>query len=70
MLYDSKTNSVRPQRSKEESHDYRYFRTDLPPLVLTEEFIAEQQTLLPELPAKKREHFVIPVGRVLRSAQR
>ena len=59
MLYDSKTNSVRPQRSKEESHDYRYFPDpDLPPLVLTEEFIAEQQTLLPELPAKKRERFV------------
>jgi len=53
MLYDSKTNSVRPQRSKEESHDYRYFPDpDLPPLVLTEEFIAEQQTLLPELPRK------------------
>ena len=59
MLYDSKANSVRPQRSKEESHDYRYFPDpDLPPLVLTEEFIAEQQTLLPELPAKKRERFV------------
>jgi aspartyl-tRNA(Asn)/glutamyl-tRNA(Gln) amidotransferase subunit B len=59
MLYDSKTNSVRLQRSKEESHDYRYFPDpDLPPLVLTEEFIAEQQTLLPELPAKKRDRFV------------
>src|SRR5207247_5197721 len=59
MLYDSKTNSVRPQRSKEESHDYRYFPDpDLPPLVLSDEFIAEQQTLLPELPAKKRERFV------------
>jgi len=59
MLYDSKTNGVRPQRSKEESHDYRYFPDpDLPPLVLSEQFIAEQQTLLPELPAKKRESFV------------
>jgi len=59
MLYDSKTNGVRPQRTKEESHDYRYFPDpDLPPLVLTEQFIAEQQTLLPELPAKKRERFV------------
>jgi len=58
MLYDSKTNAVRPQRSKEESHDYRYFPDpDLPPLVLSEEFITEQQTLLPELPAKKRERF-------------
>jgi aspartyl-tRNA(Asn)/glutamyl-tRNA(Gln) amidotransferase subunit B len=59
LLYDSKTNSVRPQRAKEESHDYRYFPDpDLPPLVLREEFIAEQQALLPELPAKKRERFV------------
>jgi len=59
LLYDSKTNGVRPQRAKEESHDYRYFPDpDLPPLVLNEEFIVEQQALLPELPAKKRERFV------------
>src|SRR5216110_864884 len=59
ILYNSKTNNVRPQRAKEESHDYRYFPDpDLPPLVLPEEFIAEQQGLLPELPAKKRERFV------------
>jgi aspartyl-tRNA(Asn)/glutamyl-tRNA(Gln) amidotransferase subunit B len=58
MLYDSKANAVRPQRSKEESHDYRYFaEPDLPPLVLREEFVAEQQGLLPELPAAKRERF-------------
>ena len=59
MLYDSKDNAVRAQRSKEESHDYRYFpEPDLPPLVLTDEFVAEQQALLPELPAGKRERFV------------
>ena len=59
LLYDTKTNAVRPQRAKEESHDYRYFPDpDLPPLVLREDFIAEQQGLLPELPAKKRERFV------------
>jgi len=58
LLYDSKTNGVRPQRTKEESHDYRYFPDpDLPPLVLTPEFVAEQQAALPELPAKKRERF-------------
>jgi aspartyl-tRNA(Asn)/glutamyl-tRNA(Gln) amidotransferase subunit B len=63
MLYDSKENSVRPQRSKEESHDYRYFpEPDLPPLVLTPEFIAEQQSELPELPAQKRERFVASYG--------
>jgi aspartyl-tRNA(Asn)/glutamyl-tRNA(Gln) amidotransferase subunit B len=56
MLYDSKENSVRPQRTKEESHDYRYFpEPDLPPLVLTPEFVAEQQSDLPELPSAKRE---------------
>ncbi len=59
MLYDAKANAVRSQRLKEESHDYRYFPDpDLPPLVLSPEFIAEQQALLPELPAKKRERFV------------
>ena len=58
MLYDAKTNSVRPQRSKEESHDYRYFPDpDLPPLVLRPDFIEEQRAALPELPATKRERF-------------
>jgi aspartyl-tRNA(Asn)/glutamyl-tRNA(Gln) amidotransferase subunit B len=56
MLYDSKENTVRPQRTKEESHDYRYFpEPDLPPLVLTPEFVAEQQSDLPELPSAKRD---------------
>jgi aspartyl-tRNA(Asn)/glutamyl-tRNA(Gln) amidotransferase subunit B len=63
MLYDAKDNAIRPQRSKEESHDYRYFpEPDLPPLVLTPEFVAEQQSLLPELPASKRERFVAQYG--------
>jgi aspartyl-tRNA(Asn)/glutamyl-tRNA(Gln) amidotransferase subunit B len=58
MLYDSKENNVRPQRAKEESHDYRYFpEPDLPPLVLTPEFVAEQQSGLPELPSTKRDRF-------------
>jgi len=63
MLYDSKENSVRPQRSKEESHDYRYFPDpDLPPLVLTPEFVAEQQSELPELPGAKRDRFAATYG--------
>src|SRR5438876_1767866 len=58
-LHDSKTNGARPQRSKEQSHDYRYFPDpDLPPLVLSEEFIAQEQAQLPELPAAKRERFM------------
>jgi aspartyl-tRNA(Asn)/glutamyl-tRNA(Gln) amidotransferase subunit B len=59
LLYDSKTNAVRPQRSKEDSRDYRYFPDpDLPPLVLSEEFIAAEQAQLPELPAAKRGRFM------------
>ena len=56
MLFDSKTNTVRPQRTKEESHDYRYFPE--PDLVVRPDFIAEQRATLPELPAAKRERFV------------
>jgi aspartyl-tRNA(Asn)/glutamyl-tRNA(Gln) amidotransferase subunit B len=63
MLYDAKDSTVRPQRSKEESHDYRYFpEPDLPPLVLTPEFVAEQQSALPELPGAKRERFAQSYG--------
>ncbi|HEY9015675.1 MAG TPA: Asp-tRNA(Asn)/Glu-tRNA(Gln) amidotransferase GatCAB subunit B, partial [Gemmatimonadales bacterium] len=46
---------VKPTRSKEESHDYRYFPDpDLPPLVLAPSWIAEQRGDLPELPEAKR----------------
>ena len=39
-LYDSKENITRSMRGKEEAHDYRYFEEpDLPPLILSEEFI-------------------------------
>ena len=63
MLYDSKANTVRQQRTKESSHDYRYFPDpDLPPLVLKEEFITEQQSALPELPAGKRDRIVSQYG--------
>ncbi len=63
MLYDNKANTVRQQRTKESSHDYRYFPDpDLPPLVLKAEFIAEQQSALPELPAGKRERFMAQYG--------
>ena len=53
MLWDANTGEVRPARSKEESHDYRYFpEPDLPPLVLSVEYIAEQRKQMPELPER------------------
>jgi aspartyl-tRNA(Asn)/glutamyl-tRNA(Gln) amidotransferase subunit B len=55
LLFNAATGQVRPMRSKEESHDYRYFPDpDLPPLVLTREWIASVGGELPELPAAKR----------------
>src|SRR4051794_8984228 len=55
LLFNAGTGQVKPTRSKEESHDYRYFPDpDLPPLLLSPSWIAEQQATLPELPENKR----------------
>jgi aspartyl-tRNA(Asn)/glutamyl-tRNA(Gln) amidotransferase subunit B len=67
MLWDAQRGEVRPARSKEESHDYRYFpEPDLPPLVLDEAWIAALRADLPELPAAKRARFArqyaLPAG--------
>jgi aspartyl-tRNA(Asn)/glutamyl-tRNA(Gln) amidotransferase subunit B len=58
LLFDAATGTTRPMRSKEDSHDYRYFPDpDLPPLVLEPTWIAAQREALPELPAAKRARF-------------
>jgi aspartyl-tRNA(Asn)/glutamyl-tRNA(Gln) amidotransferase subunit B len=55
LLFNAGTGQVKPTRSKEESHDYRYFPDpDLPPLVLSPQWIADQRAGLPELPEAKR----------------
>ena len=47
------------QRSKEQAHDYRYFpEPDLPPLVLSREWVEQVRAQLPELPAARRRRFV------------
>ncbi|HEX9756030.1 MAG TPA: Asp-tRNA(Asn)/Glu-tRNA(Gln) amidotransferase subunit GatB [Gemmatimonadales bacterium] len=63
LLFNAATGAVRPMRSKEESHDYRYFPDpDLPPLVLEEGWIEEVRTGLPELPEAKRARLVAQYG--------
>jgi aspartyl-tRNA(Asn)/glutamyl-tRNA(Gln) amidotransferase subunit B len=63
LLYDANTGEVRPTRSKEESHDYRYFpEPDLPPLILTAEWIAERRDELPELPEARRARLELALG--------
>jgi len=51
------------QRSKEFAHDYRYFpEPDLPPVVLTREWVAEIRSKLPELPDERHRRFVTTYG--------
>lgn len=58
-LYDSVKDETRSMRSKEEANDYRYFPDpDLPPLVLSEEFVAAAVKALPELPDAKHARFM------------
>jgi aspartyl-tRNA(Asn)/glutamyl-tRNA(Gln) amidotransferase subunit B len=46
-------------RSKEQAHDYRYFpEPDLPPLVVTPQFLAEMNARLPELPEARRARMI------------
>jgi len=47
------------QRSKESAHDYRYFPDpDLPPLVMSPDWIRDIRERMPELPDEKRERLV------------
>ncbi len=63
LLFNAGTGQVRALRSKEESHDYRYFPDpDLPPLVLGPEWIAEQREALPELPEARRARLEVAYG--------
>src|SRR4030088_994606 len=48
-LYDPDRDETRSMRTKEEAHDYRYFPDpDLPPLVVTEEWIEQIRKSMPE----------------------
>ncbi|MDB4888047.1 MAG: Aspartyl/glutamyl-tRNA(Asn/Gln) amidotransferase subunit [Gemmatimonadetes bacterium] len=63
MLWDGAAQQVRPSRTKEGSHDYRYFpEPDLPPLVLAIDWIAKMRHDLPELPADRRARFAKDYG--------
>ena len=58
-LYDSDKNETRSMRSKEDAHDYRYFPDpDLLPLEVSDEFINQLQSEIPELPDEKKKRFI------------
>jgi len=63
LLWDPQSGGVRVMRSKEESHDYRYFPDpDLPPLQVDPGRIARIRAALPELPRARRLRFVEQYG--------
>lgn len=62
-LFDPERAETRPMRSKEESHDYRYFPDpDLLPLELDPEWVEEVRANLPELPDAKKARYVDELG--------
>ena len=57
-LWDDRAIETRVMRSKEEAHDYRYFpEPDLPPLIVSSEFIDRVRDSMPELPEERRKRF-------------
>ena len=62
-LWDERAGETRVMRSKEEAHDYRYFpEPDLPPLVVSADFIEGVRASLPELPEERRRRFTEQYG--------
>jgi aspartyl-tRNA(Asn)/glutamyl-tRNA(Gln) amidotransferase subunit B len=58
-LWNANEGRTYSMRSKEQAHDYRYFpEPDLPPLVLTPEFLARRSEELPELPEARRARMI------------
>ncbi len=58
-LWDDRAMETRVMRSKEEAHDYRYFpEPDLPPLIVSDEFMERVKSEMPELPEVRRNRFM------------
>lgn len=62
-LYDPNKGETRSMRSKEEAHDYRYFPDpDLLPLEVTQSYVDDLKSHLPELPDAKKARFISDFG--------
>ena len=58
-LWNANEGRTHSMRSKEQAHDYRYFpEPDLPPLVVSADFLAETMKKLPELPEARRARMI------------
>lgn len=56
LLWNADKQMIEPMRTKEESHDYRYFpEPDLPHLIIDENYLDKIRVQIPELPSKRKE---------------
>ncbi len=63
LHYDPDAGTLTPLRSKEESHDYRYFpEPDLVSIAPTEAMLREARESLPELPAERAQRYEAELG--------
>ena len=63
LLYSDADGKCHPMRSKEESHDYRYFPDpDLVPILVGADWVVGVAMNLPELPQQRRDRFVKKYG--------
>jgi aspartyl-tRNA(Asn)/glutamyl-tRNA(Gln) amidotransferase subunit B len=59
LLWDANKNIATTMRTKEESHDYRYFpEPDLVPINIDQSWIDEINSQMPELPLQRRNRFM------------
>lgn len=59
LLWNSDSEDIIPMRSKEESHDYRYFpEPDLLPVVIDEKWLDEIKSRMPILPDERKKIFI------------
>jgi aspartyl-tRNA(Asn)/glutamyl-tRNA(Gln) amidotransferase subunit B len=62
-LWDPDKKETRSMRTKEDAQDYRYFPDpDLPPLVISQDWIERVKADMPELPGAMRERFIKDYG--------
>ena len=58
-LWNANEGRTYSMRSKEQAHDYRYFpEPDLPPLIVSQEFLERRRAELPELPEARRARMI------------
>jgi aspartyl-tRNA(Asn)/glutamyl-tRNA(Gln) amidotransferase subunit B len=58
-LWNANEGRTYSMRSKEQAHDYRYFpEPDLPPLIVSSEFLSETRKRIPELPEARRARMI------------